>query len=99
MDDLKKRASMIIEKMDVPRKETRIKEIEAMSMSPDFWKDSSTAAKLMQELSSLQKEIDTTTTIRTLLDAEDEFGLTTLLKDLEIVLYLSVTYDKSAAIF
>jgi peptide chain release factor 2 len=99
MDDLKKRASMIIEKMDVPRKETRIKEIEAMSMSPDFWKDSSTAAKLMQELSSLQKEIDTTTTIRTLLDAEDEFGLTTLLKDLEIVLYLSGTYDKSAAIF
>ncbi len=99
MDDLKKRANMIIEKMDLPQKETRMKEIETMSMQPDFWKDSSTAAKLMQELSSLQKEIDTAATINGLMSAQDEYGLTTLLKELEIVLYLSGKYDKSAAIF
>lgn len=98
MDDLKKRAQLLIEKIDISQKELAIKEIEAKSIDPEFWKDSQKAAKLMQEMAALQKEIDTVNTIRELVNSDTEFGLETLVKELETQMFLSGTYDKGSAI-
>lgn len=42
---------------DIPKKETRILEIEALSIDPDFWKDNERARKLNQELAELQEDV------------------------------------------
>ena len=58
MNELEKRASAVIEKINIEDKKYKLKEIEAQSMMPDFWKDSQKATEKMKEMASLQKEID-----------------------------------------
>jgi peptide chain release factor 2 len=99
MEELKKRAEILLEKIDIVQKENRIQDIESQSIDPDFWKDSQTAARLMQEMASLQKDIDAAKTIRELVDSNTEYGLDTLIKELEKELFLSGPYDKGSAIF
>lgn len=99
MEELKKRAQIVLEKVDIAQKEKRIKEIEAKSIDPDFWKDSQNAAQMMREMATLQKEIDDIKILHELIDADDTYGLETLLKELEVYLYLSGSYDKANAIF
>lgn len=99
MDELKARAEIVLEKINILKKETRIREIEAQSINPDFWKDGQGAANMMREMAALQKEIDDATKISELLDAGDTYGLKTLLKELEVYLYLGDKYDRENAIF
>ena len=99
MDDLKKRAEMVLGKIDIPQKELRIREIEAKSIAPDFWKDSQHAANLMREMTTLQKEIDDAKILQELIASNDTYGLETLLKELEVYLYLSGPHDTHNAIF
>lgn len=99
MEELKVRANTILNKINVPEKQSRIREIEAQSINPDFWKDSDRAANLMREMATIQKEIDDAEEISKLLDAGDANGLETLLKKLEVYLYLSGPYDRDNAIF
>jgi peptide chain release factor 2 len=99
MEELRTRAQIVLEKMDVPAKKARIADIEGQSGDPDFWKNSQAAAELMKELANLQKEVDDAQRIENLLVSGDEFGLQSLLKDLEVYLYLSGQYDKESAIF
>jgi peptide chain release factor 2 len=99
MDELKKRAELLLEKIDISQKEKRIKEIETLSVEPDFWKESQKAARLMQEMASLQKDIDNAVMIRELLNTDTQYGLETAVKELETELFLSGKYDKGSAIF
>ena len=43
---------------DLEKKETRIKELEAITKQEDFWQDIDTAAKVNQEYVSLKKEVE-----------------------------------------
>jgi peptide chain release factor 2 len=99
MEDIKKRAQLLLQNIDIPQKKIKIKEIESQSINPDFWKDSQKAARLMQEMASLQKDIDNAEMVKELLESNTEYGLESLIKELEIELYLSGTYDKGNAIF
>ncbi|HRN95972.1 MAG TPA: peptide chain release factor 2, partial [Candidatus Levybacteria bacterium] len=81
------------------QKELRIREIEAKSIEPDFWKDSQHAANLMREMTTLQKEIDDAKILQELIASNDTYGLETLLKELEVYLYLSGPHDTHNAIF
>jgi len=83
----------------------RIKELESESEKPDFWKDSQKAAKIMQELSDLQKEVKEWEDLEkdilevglkpTSAELED---LNKRFYQLEIRTYLSGKYDKNDAI-
>lgn len=98
MDDLKSRAEIILEKLDVEKKKTRFREIEAQSTDPDFWKDTENATKLMQEMGQLQKEIESYEEIDKLLASQQFDQLEAPLKEIEINLYLSGPLDKANAI-
>lgn len=97
MDDLKQRAEIVLKKIDIEEKRRRFKEIEALSMGPDFWKDSTAATKLMQEFGLLQKEIESYELIERLLKEEKYEALEEPLKNIEVYLYLSGRFDKANA--
>ncbi len=98
MEDLKKRAEIVLEKLDIERKRIRFKEIEAESANPDFWKDTEKASKLMQEMGRLQKEIGSYEKIQEILKSGDYKFLEDPLREIEINLYLSGPLDSANAI-
>ena len=98
MDDLIDRAKILLSKINIEEKETSLREIEALSSDPDFWKDSQAATKKMKEMAALQKEIEDTKKLQEYIDSNNTTGLETLLHDMEVYLYLSGQHDKSNAI-
>lgn len=96
--ELKERAEIILQKLDISEKKRQLSEIEAESMSPDFWKDSQAAGKRMQKLGALQKELEDAQKIQELLDLGHYSELEHFIKSLESILYLSGPYDKSNVI-
>ncbi len=98
MDDLKKRAEIVLEKLKIEDKKIRFREIEAESTNPDFWKDTTRATKMMQEMASLQKEIENYDKIKTLVESENYELLEDPLREIEVYLYLSGPLDSANAI-
>lgn len=98
MDGLRDRAQKIIEKIDVESKNYKLKEIEAESQDPNFWKDPQNASSRMKEMASLQKEIESVNKLKELIDSENAQELGKLLDELETLLYFSGVYDKAPAI-
>lgn len=97
-EELKKRATQVLQKLDLDGKRKSIREQEAESMQPDFWKDSQVAAKKMKQLALLQKELEEGEMLELLLHDADEKELTKLVDKLEFALYLSGPYDRNDAI-
>lgn len=98
MEDLKNRAEIVLTKLNIEGKRVRFREIEAKSTDPDFWKDTKSATKLMQEMGLLQKEISSYEKIQELLSSEKYDELEEPLKEIEILLYLAGPLDKTNAI-
>src|SRR5690554_4709393 len=98
MQDSIERAELLLERLDIDKKELRFKEIEAKSTDPDFWKDSNKATSLMKEMGVLQKEIESYKKIRSMIDENKTDGLDELISEIEGSVYLSGKFDKGSAI-
>ena len=80
LDELKSKIDIAKNKIDelsrlleIEMKETRIKELHAKTSSPDLWSDPKEAQKLLQELKSLEVQVDSWKKLRS--KAEDLFVL------------------------
>lgn len=98
MEDIKQRIKNALEKFNIDEKRKQIRELEAESLHPNFWKDHKTASTKMKDLSNLQKEILDAQNLENLIQQEDFNQAEKLLKDFEILLYFSEGYDKGPAI-
>jgi peptide chain release factor 2 len=98
MEDLKKRAEIVLERLNIEEKRVRFHEIETESTNPDFWKDTQKATKTMQEMGLLQKEVQSYELIQKLVSEEKYSEIEAPLKDIEVYLYLSGPLDKANAI-
>ncbi|MBI4999410.1 peptide chain release factor 2 [Candidatus Gottesmanbacteria bacterium] len=98
MEELRKRTQELIEKLDLEKKEKRIKELELQSSHPSFWQNPQEAGKKMQELAELQKEIDQVEELQSLIAENKEREARELLEKLEFNLFLSDPHDASDAI-
>lgn len=98
MDDLKTRIDKAVEKVDITGKKIKLKEIEAESMMPDFWKDPQAASNKMKEMANLQKEIDKALELQMVFESGDQETATKMLEELETFLYLSGDYDSGSAL-
>lgn len=96
--ELKERAEIILQKLNIPEKEIELRKIEAESMSPDFWKDSENATAQMKKMGALQKELDTAQKLKELIELGHFSELEHFIKDLELYLYLSGAHDKQNVI-
>lgn len=98
MDNIKEQVNKVLEKLKIDEKRKKIREIEAQSASPSFWQNHKEASDKMKELSVLQEEIQKAEKLKDLADNGDYEEASKLLKELEIVLYLSGPYDQGCAI-
>lgn len=98
MDELEKRASILLEKNNISEKKSRFKEIEIASAEPTFWNDSQKATEVMQEMGKLQKQIEDFETLKLFVGGESVPGVESIIESLEVGLYLSGPYDKGNAI-
>ncbi|MBU2632637.1 peptide chain release factor 2 [Patescibacteria group bacterium] len=98
MDDLKDRVRKILEKINVEEKRKEIRQIEAESLKPDFWQNHELAAKKMQTLSQLKKEIEEADKLEEQMASGDFEEAKKMLEKIEKLLYLSGPQDKGNAI-
>lgn len=98
MDELRERAKILIEKLDIEKKRVRIRALEAESMDPNFWQDNKTASSKMKELALLQKEVENVEYLEILMEEENPEELETMLSQLEYTAYLSGPMDRKNAI-
>lgn len=97
-EDLTSRAKQVLEKLDLDGKRKAIRELEAQSLHPDFWKESQAAAKKMKQMAAIQKELEEGEMLGMFLEGGDAVELEKLVDKLEFALYLSGPYDHSDAI-
>lgn len=98
MNDLLDRAKILLGKMDVEEKKVRIRALEAESMNPDFWKDTASATQKMKEMAAIQKEVEDGEKLKQYIESNNTTGLTSLLSQMEVYLYLLGPHDKNNAI-
>jgi len=98
MDNLKERAEKLVEKLDAESKRAKIKDLEALSSEPDFWQDHQNAAKVMKELSDLQKEVEDIELLQMYVGEGENEEAAKLLKKLENLLFFGGVNDKANAI-
>lgn len=98
MDDIKIRIEKALEKFDIESKRKKIREIEAQSSHPDFWKDHKTASSKMKQLSVIQEEVQKAEKLAELVKTGNQAEAEVILNDFEKLLYFSGPYDASSAI-
>ena len=98
-EDLKIRAEHVLSKLDLDGKRKQIRELEAESSHPDFWKDSQAAAKKMKKLALIQKELEEGEMLELMVGEGNEIEVEKEVGRLEFALYLSGPYDRNDAIF
>lgn len=98
MNELKERIEKLLQKFDVDKKRKKIREIEAESLHPDFWKDNKNASLKMKELSKLQTEVAKAENLMELEKSGKFAEVQKLLDEFEELLYFSGPYDLGSAI-
>ncbi len=99
MDEtLKQRATELITKLNLDGIRRTLRQIEAESSHPDFWKDPQAATVKMKKLAALQKELEQGEMLELLLSEGKEDELSREVDKLEFALYLSGPYDRGDAI-
>jgi len=98
MEELKDRVKNLLTRLNLEEKAKQIRNLEAESTRPSFWQDHETAASKMKELSTLQKEVENAEEIQELILDGNYKEAEKLLNRLEVLLYLSNSYDENNAI-
>ena len=98
MNDIKIRIDKALEKFNIEEKRRLIREIEAESAHPDFWKDHKTASSQKKELSLFQGGVQKAEHMLELVELGKQEEAEAILNDFERLLYFSGPYDASSAI-
>ena len=98
MEEYKKRLNELMSKIDIPQKKQEIETIEKESANPDFWKNHNEAAEKMKRLAILQKQLDEVDLLRAAFETNDISYLSKNLEKMELIFFLSGTYDENNAI-
>ncbi len=98
MEEIKKRIELVKQKLDLPKVQRQIRETEAQSASPEFWRNQSEASEKMKKMGELQKELEEVDQLEKLLAIGQTNEVEKRLAQLELKTFLSGPYDTSAAI-
>ena len=98
MEEIRKRAENLLEKLNIEGKRKKIRELEKDAADPSFWKDRNIAAEKMKELANLQKEFLEVEELSQLIASGQYDKAQKLLKKLEVLLYFSGPYDEGGVI-
>ena len=98
MEELKIRLNQVIAKLRIDDKRKEVRELEAESSKPDFWLDHQTAAKKMQKMSGMQKQIQLVEELQLYAEEGEEKLLEEGLEEIETETFFAGPYDEGDAI-
>lgn len=96
--DLRDRFKVIAQKFNKQEKQKRLRELEAQSTHPDFWKNYQNAQEVMKQIADISKDIQAYEEIEKNISVGKVEGIEKKLEDLETKMFLSGPYDESYAI-
>ena len=98
MKEFKKRLLQVKETIDFEEKKKILRDLEAQSSHPDFWKDNLKAQEVMREIADLKREIEEVEEAELAIEVDDLQAARERLEKLELRTYLSEPYDQNDAI-
>ncbi|NTU72676.1 peptide chain release factor 2 [Candidatus Roizmanbacteria bacterium] len=98
-EELEGKLSNIIAKMNPEAKKEEVKQLEALTYSPDFWADTQKSSETMKKINQLKKEIDEIEMMQLLLEENEIEEAEKLINRYDILLFLSGPHDRGDAIF
>lgn len=96
MNNLTERLNDLKSKFNLKKKQSRLKDLEAEATSPDLWRDYKKGQEVMQEISSIRKELEDVEFTELLIADGKLTEAEIKLKDLEMKTYLNGPYDQGA---
>lgn len=98
--ELKSKLANIELRMDIPGKKEELKKLETQTYDPNFWQqDHEITSEVMKRISDIKKDVDDVEMMQLLMAEEEYKEAEKLIKEYEILLFLSGKYDRNNAIF
>lgn len=98
-EELKNKLQSILEKVNIPEKKKLLNSLEAKTYSYEFWQNPDEARDTMKRISSLKKEVEDVEMMQLMLEEGELTEVEKLIKQYEVLLFLSGEYDKGDTIF
>lgn len=98
-DELERKLSNIVEKTNISQKKELLATLEKQTYESSFWQDAKKAGDILKQISSLRKEIDDLEMMQLLMAEHEYVEAEKLIKQYEMLLFLSGPYDRSDAVF
>lgn len=98
-EDLEKKLNNLLEKLDLNKKKEEIKALEKQTIEINFWQNHQKASQIMKQIATLKKEIEDLEMAQLFLDDNQLKEAEKIIKNYEILVFLSGPYDKGSAIF
>ncbi len=95
---LRKRLESLCQQVRIDTVTAKLKELQALTYSDEFWTDHDNSREVSQEITRLQKDLDDLDMLQLLLEASELDEMETLLRDYEIRLFLSEEFDTKDAL-
>lgn len=97
--ELEKKLKTLLSKVNLAQKKEELKSLEKQTYDPQFWQDQAKSAEVMKKISQLKKEIDDFEMMLILWEEGDLVNLEKLIKQYEIIFFLSGPYDQNDVVF
>lgn len=93
------RLDALLNKINLEQKKQELQDFEKLTFNQDFWVDHENASDVMKKVSTLKKQIDDVEMMQLLLEDNDFDNLEKILKEYEVITFLSGEYDAGNTIF
>ena len=98
-DELTRKLANILEKADLANKKTLLVDLEKKTYDASFWQDAKAAGDTLKKITLLKKEVEDLEMMPFLMEEHEYKEAEKLVKQYEMLLFLSGPYDKSDAVF
>lgn len=98
-EELDRKLTNILEKANLGKKKELLANLEKQTYEATFWQDAKKAGDILKQIANLKKEIDDLEMMQLLMDEHQYEDAEKLIKQYEMLLFLSGPYDKSDAVF
>lgn len=98
-DELLRKMTNILDKANIPQKKQLLSDLEKKTYDAAFWQDAKAAGETLKKISGLKKEIEDLEMMQLYLEEQEYGEAEKLIKQYEMLLFLSGPYDRSDAVF
>ncbi len=98
-EELGLRLSQLLAKVNIDQKKEELKSLEAKTFDQSFWQNHQDSSHVMKKIAVFKKEIDDLELMQLMLEENKLDKLESLIREYEILVFLSGTYDQGDAIF